>query len=1001
MDVLHLYERLVTVALAFLLGGCVLIAAAMFIRGRARALSPLLRARGAVFAALMCALAMDTMIIGSVKPPTNQITQAGFPHFPALIQLRPRSAPGPIAEADVANGWREAETREGCGIVGHDAFVSPQIHAPWLARGGYMDKARIAPCDWSFPWRDGTLYGITALSGGELRVNVQTPYFPPPFDAPLAVVPSFNWHLLPNGVSNVFWHAVSPSNSLVVTWENSPVNRDVNCLTNFQAELFADGRFEYRYDDRTVGYARVHPLDIDFDGLPNAIDPAPGTPLGISAWNQSEAWAASALPGNAGEIASAGGYAAWTAQRAADSNRRLVGLDVASPDGRWPICAEVGGVPVMADGSAELLYAIDCGAQVPFSLSDGELGTVNVSCAAPPSNFQTFTLSNFQTASFPHEWTVGDVTVHLDTPRTGWIRRVAEVGVEDQNLTHLFPGGSALLAAAVTNCHADAYLGCTWIGGAGISFSDAHSLTTTVTYASSDSVSWATNSAYLVTSYVGGYCVTNASWFTVGQNTEPDTVFTIGCQEVFFLNDADVLAGGATNRPERIRPVTLNLQAPQGTSGIVTMSAHGSASPVLLYINNGVTNLITETTELPLGVADSFTRTGTNTVYVSCPNIGTGTIVATFESDDGGPYVMAVGFKCIEPLRQLVTTERTTDGHRFVNPSRLVMGTNAVLKVGVNGDFAATNVDWHVVSGPGKIVNTNEWCATVVATGMAADVTVEARFNGDEIQPRFVLPVVEERILHVRAFAVMPPESLMAPPWDRGEIESWFQMANEIYSQVGVRFVLDEVRIGVGTDNDWRLTSIQRVVRPDGSKRYRLSDQTIRLLGTYQSNDCIKVFFLGRIRFATGKEIDAFTIPVRNPDQGVFIGRMSNEFTLVHELGHALCLEHCFSDIELNDEEFIEIEDGALPVLKKDFPDGKGDWGEENGRGFYSIDDTRAVLLKRLVMYGELRDDRVDIPHGRIVSLTESATNSASIWYPKVGERYLEPDNRKVYTHEK
>jgi hypothetical protein len=42
-----------------------------------------------------------------------------------------------------------------------------------------------------------------------------------------------------------------------------------------------------------------------------------------------------------------------------------------------------------------------------------------------------------------------------------------------------------------------------------------------------------------------------------------------------------------------------------------------------------------------------------------------------------------------------------------------------------------------------------------------------------------------------------------------------------------------------------------------------------------------------------------------------------------------------------------------------------------------------------------------DMPYGRIVSFMDSATNSASLWYSKVGEHYLEHDNRKVYTHEK
>ena len=100
---------------------------------------------------------------------------------------------------------------------------------------------------------------------------------------------------------------------------------------------------------------------------------------------------------------------------------------------------------------------------------------------------------------------------------------------------------------------------------------------------------------------------------------------------------------------------------------------------MVFHIVNGVTNRVTAETEFPLAVTNDFEHTASYTVYVSCPNLGTGTITATFTPADGGePLTDSVTFRCIEPLRKLVTTEKK-DG-RYVNPSRLVMGTNAVLK---------------------------------------------------------------------------------------------------------------------------------------------------------------------------------------------------------------------------------------------------------------------------------------------------------------------------------
>ena len=73
----------------------------------------------------------------------------------------------------------------------------------------------------------------------------------------------------------LFWHALSPSNSLLLTWENALVGRNPNCPTNLQAELYADGRFAWRTDGGSRLYFPVFDFDWDGDGLENSVDPEP------------------------------------------------------------------------------------------------------------------------------------------------------------------------------------------------------------------------------------------------------------------------------------------------------------------------------------------------------------------------------------------------------------------------------------------------------------------------------------------------------------------------------------------------------------------------------------------------------------------------------------------------------------------------------------------------------------------------------------------------------
>ena len=652
----------------------------------------------------------------------------------------------------------------------------------------------------------------------------------------------------------------------------------------------------------------------------------------------------------------------------------------------------------MVNGRENLAFAVDCGAKVPFSLTSGRLGSVSVTATEPPmrsgEGLSTTDSSEIQgNYGYPHERTVGDVRLHLDDPRSGWLCRIAGVSIDPDSLSHIYPCGSVDLEAALSCCHSNAYLGCSWYGGAGITFLQEHSLSTEATYDPTDPEDWTTNVISLVTQFVG-YTLTNYLHVTVGITNVPPLRISLGCQEVFFLNDADFLNGACTsNRPERIRPVTLNLTGPVGTNGTVTLSVEGNANPVVFHIVNGATNLVTASTEIPLAVTNDVSYTASYTIYVSCPNLGTGTITATFtpSGDDVEPLTASTTFRCIEPLRKLVTTEK--ERGRYVNPSRLVMWTNAVLKVDVNGSFSPSEVDWRVVSGPARIDSVDGWCATVEPTGTYSNLVVEARFNDDEIQPRFVMPVVIPRTIPVRAFVVEPPRNSWGKRWDYQEIITMLGTANEIFEQVGITFELEGQPTIVGTTNDWNLT-IGTFKDNNGTSRWEYASACTNLLNSYTASDCIEVYFTGSVVYRRG------SLAVTTP-YGIVIGKRNvRTTTLAHELGHALGLDDCYA--RMNNKKIgglVSVIHAEEPIDGEFFKDGAGDWGEERGRGFYAMDDSRLAVAGRLLMYGFSSDSRADIPTGRVLSLTrDSGTGTPDTFWPRVGESFIKKRIREVYS---
>ena len=174
----------------------------------------------------------------------------------------------PVTPDEIAAGYR-APASGVAGIV--PAPGGAVTNARWRLRGAHDDALRLDPAGLRIPVLDGVVTGVTVLARGEGRPAVGTLSFP--------VSPVDGVSLLPesrrDGAASLFWHALSPSNSLLLTWENALVGRDPNCPTNLQAELYADGRFAWRTDDAARLYLPVLEFDWDGDGLENSVDPDP------------------------------------------------------------------------------------------------------------------------------------------------------------------------------------------------------------------------------------------------------------------------------------------------------------------------------------------------------------------------------------------------------------------------------------------------------------------------------------------------------------------------------------------------------------------------------------------------------------------------------------------------------------------------------------------------------------------------------------------------------
>ena len=829
----------------------------------------------------------------------------------------------------------------------------------WNVRGAWKDSFWLDfENDFVFPWGTNHLSGVEVVSYGQVWAT--------PFDTNAVASAGAPFEIVPG--LTTFAYEFTPSNSYRFVWTDAAINRDTNNLVSAALELFRNGDVSVT----TNGVAAFLPRTLPFPH---------------SGFGQDDEWVTANFT-NATEILAVG-YPQWVdAQVGTDLTNGLYKLTInVADDPPETTQISVGDLSIAVTNAGEYIFLMDKGPAYDFAVFP------------PSSNVTIFAVDDVPTMrGTPMLRSFGGVDGGQWVPDSGnfWTDYAAGMGYArlwwlpwlcgTPDVTHVNPLDGAVEFHAALFDYRSGAPSFVWTASEGLNIASPNSQTTEVTV--DDDINWRQASISVTASFGDDRSLTSYLNLSCGTNSSPWVSCVLSVQDVLFVNEGE--------RPERVYPVSVSLICPVETNAVADISWEGSDG-ALFWADAAATQPHQSMSGISLSSVTPTDGGASYTFYMTSPNIRSGSLTATFTLPSGETRGVAKSYRAIEPVRKLITKERDETSRGIMNPSRLIYDPNhevfensdAVLAVSANGQFGASEVRWSVVSGPGEIVATNGWRSTVRATAANGTVIVEARFNGDDLQPRFVLPVVTPREIPIKAFVVSAPED--EETWGNDEIEAQVGFANLIYRQVGIKFYLVSTTQNVGTAEDWGIEPIYKIPIIGIE---RLAGSFRSLLDSYSAGDCIEVYFLGK--FHGTKALALWT------EYGIAITKESPSCVLAHELGHALGLQDCYCDKPSDDGgPSIMLSNAGSTVALDMFANVAVDWCAGSGRGFAESTDTRRYAIKTLLMHGcsaRWSSLGYDIPCGAVKGLHNGSGNGDDSDFVNVGAEQVKPVNTEVYS---
>ena len=813
---------------------------------------------------------------------------------------------------------------------GQGSFAQ-HVAASWNVCGAWKDSFWLPFAGgWTFPWGTNHLAGVEVVSYGRL--------WPTPFDTNAVASAGAPFEIVPGLTS--FAYELTPSNSHRFVWSDAAIGRDTDNLVTAELELFRCG-------DRSVtinGVATYLPRELPFphDGF-----------------GQDAEWIAANFT-NATEILSVG-YPQWVdAQVGTGLTNGLYKLTVSvAEDPPETTFLFVGDLSVAVTNAGEYAFLMEKGPAYDLAVFPPSSNvTISAVDNVPTLRGQPI-LRSFGDAG-DGQWVSdngdfwNDYVSGMGHARFWWLPCLC--GSPD--VMHIDPtAGSVSFSANLVDCRGSA-ASFLWTGSDALTIASPNSQTTAVTAGLAD---WRLASLSVTAVFGPERSLTSYLCLSCGTNDVPQVACSLSVQSVHFINEGD--------RPERVYPVSVSLLCPVETNGVVDISHEGSDG-ALFWSDAAATQPLPSLSGIPLSSVDEESGDVSYMFYMTSPTVGGGSFTALFALPSGDTRGVAKPYRAIEPIRRLVCTEIDPEYSCVFNPARLVYGYPARLKVGANGNFSPGEVEWRVVSGPGTVTRDEDnfgeadWTATVAATATNGEVVVEARFNEDAIQPRFVLPIVQQRMIPIKAYVLCDTSGRVVV--DNDAIAAKILYANEIYRQAGIEFYMPDAPVSLNMPQYRSIREYSIVTNGNGvaCRGSRLSQDAVALMSAAPADGCVRTIWIDRI---TDSAAGAFSL---RSNQVSFVSTIGSMRVLAHELGHLLGMSDIYVSRRVGDMPGAEHE-----IHRNCFGDHAHDWGVESGRGFYPASDTHGSIIKSLLMYGCDPAFGCDLPFGSVEGFGKSPAN--------------------------